>query len=285
MRKPTILLILLVVSLTMLACSVTFQDGFETIETVEESVIVAPQNNTTTTQLTLEFGAGRMFLLSGTDQLLEGTATYNVAQLEPKVDIKSNRVKVYQGNADYVFGGWPNLDELENTWEFRLGSEPLDLVINSGAFTGEFDLGGLALETIEINDGASDVEVEFSELNTVVMQAFEYKTGASRVSLDKLANANMENLRFECGAGSYNLDFSGDLQRDLDVRINASAATITLTIPEGVNVYLEIDGTAYKVYANDEWITDGGGEYFLEGSGPTITINVDLSAGSLVLEN
>ena len=207
MRKTTIIIILLLVMSTMLACSVTFQNGFDIIETITEDIQIEHPNTDLTPQLTLEFGAGRVFLQAGTDYLLEGTASYNIEQLDPEVEIKSNRIRVYQGEMEYMFGGWPNLDELENTWDFYLGDQPLDLVINAGAFSGKFDLGGISLETLKISDGASDVDLEFSELNKVVLQEFDYSTGASSVSLEKLANANMEEMNFECGAGSYTLDF------------------------------------------------------------------------------
>ena len=53
----------------------------------------------------------------------------------------------------------------------------MELLINAGAYSGRLELGGLSLERLEINDGASDVRVEFSQANHTEMSLFRYTTG------------------------------------------------------------------------------------------------------------
>jgi hypothetical protein len=43
------------------------------------------------------------------------------------------------------------------------------------------------------------------------MSILSYKTGASDVSLKGLGNANVDQVSFDGGVGSYELDFTGDL--------------------------------------------------------------------------
>jgi hypothetical protein len=72
----------------------------------------------------------------------------------------------------------------------------MHLVINGGAYQGRIELGGLSLLSLEVNDGASDVKLEFSEPNGVVMDTLKYSTGASNVELSGLANANFKSMVF-----------------------------------------------------------------------------------------
>ena len=92
----------------------------------------------------------------------------------------------------------------------KLGETPMELEINAGAYQGQYEFGGLALTGLTIKDGASDVDLSFSEPNRTEMSVFRYETGASNVELTGLANANFSTLIFNGGAGDYTLDFSGD---------------------------------------------------------------------------
>src|SRR3546814_7166011 len=52
------------------------------------------------------------------------------------------------------------------------------------------ELGGLSLKSLEVKDGASNVDLSFSKSNLVEMSILQYTTGASDVKLTGLANAN-----------------------------------------------------------------------------------------------
>ena len=89
----------------------------------------------------------------------------------------------------------------------------MDLTIAAGAYEGNLELGGLALKSLTVKDGASHVDLSFPEPNQTEMSILRYETGASDVKLTGLANANFSTLTFSGGAGNYTLDFSGELQR------------------------------------------------------------------------
>ncbi len=103
-----------------------------------------------------------------------------------------------------------------NIWELEIGSSPVELKINAGAYKGNYDFGGLAITSLEVTDGASDVELAFSSPNQLEMETFRYVTGASNLEMTGLANANFESMTFRGGAGDFKLDFSGQLKRDTD---------------------------------------------------------------------
>ena len=72
----------------------------------------------------------------------------------------------------------------------------MDLTIESGAYDGTFEFGGLSLNNLTIKDGAANVELAFSEPNLVEMSTFRYETGASDVKMSGLANANFSIFDF-----------------------------------------------------------------------------------------
>ena len=233
--------------------------------------------------ISLAFGAGSIDLQPGAvDALLTGTAEYNVEDFKPEVDINGDNVTISQG--DLNVHGIPEFqDDLINNWDLQFGSAPFFLRINAGAYTADYELGGLALTGLEITDGAADVDLKFSEPNLTEMETLTYNTGASNISLEGLGNANLSELIFRSGAGSYTLDFSGDLQRDMTISIESGISSVTIIVPDGVAAEVVFDGGMSNVTYDDGWDKDGS-TYTLAGDGYTLTFTVKLGAGNLELK-
>jgi hypothetical protein len=236
------------------------------------------------TELTLAFGAGTLKLNPGAgDTLISGAAIYNVEDFKPEVIVNGDSVRIEQG--DLNIKGIPNFqDDIENEWDLKLGSMPIRLTVNAGAYVGDFDLGGLALESLEISDGASDVDLQFSEPNTTEMDLFRYNTGASTLTVENIANSNTSTFIFNSGAGSYKLDFGGRLIRDMVVNIESGISSVVITVPEGVPAQLTFEGSMTNVDTSGAWELSGS-NYTQAGDGPRITIIVKMGAGSLELRN
>lgn len=231
-------------------------------------------------RLVLKFGAGELEIMSGAgSKLVEGTATFNVADFAPTVVTEGSEVRVEQG--EYVVNAVPDLSGLKNEWVLKLGEKPLALAIEAGAYEGRFDFGGLALTDLSIRDGAADVELDFSQPNEEKMGVFEYTTGASNVTVFNLANANASTISFEGGAGNYTLDFGGELQRDASVTIRAGVSNITLVIPEGIAAQIRVNGGLSNITASG-W-EQNGDTYTRAGEGPKLVILVDIGAGNLLI--
>jgi hypothetical protein len=124
---------------------------------------------------------------------------------------------------------------VKSIWDFKLGSSPMDLSINAGAYQGDFELGGLALTGLTVKDGAASVALSFSKPNPIAMTVLRYETGASQVELKGLSNANFSTMLMSSGAGDYTLDFSGDLRRDATITITTGLSNIELVVPWGCN--------------------------------------------------
>ena len=247
---------------------------------IEDSITVADPKSEET-RVDLSFGAGDLTISTGAKNLVDGTVLYNVRDLKPEINIgKNGDVEITQGN----FESLPPFEGMRNEWDLSLGQAPMELEISAGAYAGQLELGGLALKSLSIQDGASEVELSFSEPNLVEMSEFSYTTGASEVTMEGLANANFKTFIFNGGAGEYTLDFSGELQRDATVSIDSGFSDLTLIIPEGINAIVTIDSTLADINVGDGW-SQRNQVYKQEGDGHTLTIVVDMGAGEVSIHD
>lgn len=276
-----LLVIILIPSLLMSACSYTItlpvaQKAGPTV--VDQINLPLPANTSQVVDLSLKFGAGILKLNSGASNLVTGTATYNVTDFKPTVTVAGSSVSIEQGN--WRLTGIPDVTNLKNEWDLTLGSLPIALNIDAGAYHAEYELGGLALTSLSISDGASDAKLNFASPNLTEMSLLSYSTGASNVSLTGLGNANFTNLKFDSGAGNYTLDFSGQFKRAANVQIGTGVSNMTLVIPSGIPVQVTVDGALSNVTYGSGW-TKNGNVYSQAGTGPQLTIVAEIGAGNL----
>ena len=287
MNRKMIILAIVTLALVSLACSININlpdVQVKTGPTVTEDIHVPfLADEQATADVTLKFGAGTLDLQPGAvNELINGTATYNVTDFKPMITTDSNNITIEQ--EDLKLGGIPNITQkVINEWNLSLGNRPMSLIINAGAYTGEFELGGLSIHRLEVMDGASNVDLSFSKPNLVEMTSLKYTTGASDVTLTGLGNANIDEMTFHSGAGKYTLDFSGQLTRDMNVRIESGVSSVTLIVPQGVSALLTTDSSLVSVNASGGW-EQHGTMYQLDGTGYTITIETAMGAGSLQLQ-
>jgi hypothetical protein len=288
MISRKIFVVILVLALVTMACGVNVNLPLRDIKTgptqTEEIRVPGLADPSQVAQVTLGFGAGELKISPGAgSDLVSGIATYNVEDLRPEVSVEGDNVNVDTG--DLSIEGIPSFNrDFINEWDLQLGEGAMELIINAGAYKGSLDLGGLALQSLEVNDGASDVDLTFSEPNSGEMGTFLYKTGASNVELRDLANANFEVMTFKSGAGDYTLDFSGELKRDATITLDAGLSNVTVIVPQGVSARVLFDGGLTNVDISGDWEKDGS-QYVLDGSGPQLTFNVNMGAGQLELRN
>ncbi|MHC1740039.1 MAG: toast rack family protein [Anaerolineaceae bacterium] len=272
---------LIILAIVLVACS--FSVNVPTVDTsttqtfeVNQPVVDGMQE----ANMTIEMGGGRLNVSSGSSKLIEGTVIYNVADWKPSLSVTNSNVRLTQNNSTNI--GIPTGD-IKNDWNLKLGSLPMSLKISAGAYEGTIDLTGLALTNLEINDGASKATVRFDSLNPSEMQSMAYKTGASSVSILGIGNANTTQLSFESGAGDYTLDFSGNLQKDLNAKITSGVSQVKIIVPKNTHTIVNLNGGLSNVDAEGTW-TMSGSQYEAAGSGKTITINIEMAVGNLVLQ-
>jgi hypothetical protein len=287
MYRIRFLAVLAALAFTTLACTFTFNNQVQGIsvgsmETYDIEVPVPDSDEVS--KVSLEFGAGELNLSPGADGfLVSGTATSNVDEFEPKVNVTDTRVRISQQVEDInlipIFS-----DEFTNKWDLELGHSPMELDISAGGYQGEFELGGVPLHELRIAEGAADTSLSFSEANPVEMDTLRYDTGASKASLSELANANFRDMDFRSGAGNYRLDFSGELQQDADVSIKSGLSSIVIVVPEGTPATVSFEGGLTNVDVGGEWRMSGS-VYTMPGEGPELNISIEIGAGNLELRN
>jgi hypothetical protein len=279
--KPLKIAILVFVALTLMACSFTVNvpsvdTGITNTLEINEQALSGVEDN----QVIIEMGAGTLSISNGASGLINGTVEYNVEDWKPQITRSASRITLSQNNSSNV--GIPDGD-IKNDWKLKLGEDPIDLTVNAGAYEGKLDLSGLSITNLRISDGASKAVVQFDSLNPVEMDELSYKTGASDVELLGLGNANTKNIYFDSGVGSYTLDFSGDIQNDIYVRIQSGMSDMTIIVPDNARAKVELNNGLSNIDASGTW-TMSGSSYECGTTGPLITINLDMAIGNLQLK-
>ena len=277
--KKRLLIVLSILILTSLACSISLPANHAPVSEKQTLTISQPApEDKSETQLLIGMGAGKLTLSGGSDKLVEGKVVYNVPSLEPVVKTGDHSVSINQSGE---IKGMPGNDFV-NEWTLKLGKTPIDLSVNAGAYTGTMDFSGVPLTQLVIRDGAAKDVITFSEPNPAKMARLEYYTGASDVEITGLGNANFDEMRFEGGAGSFKLDFSGKMQRNGHARIVGGVNDIRLTFPKGMPVTINLTGALSNVNTDGTWTTHGK-TYQADGSGPGLIIDVENGVGNLAL--
>ena len=282
MKKITIMFILSVIVLTTMACSFTI--NLPTIKTGPEQTFGIKEALPTSSDLfnvSLKIGAAKVDLSGGAKGLVDGSIVYNVIDWKPIVTRTDTDLEISQGKVSNV--GGVNVGDIKNEWTLKFSDKaPINLSIDAGAYQGKMDFTGVPLKSLVIKDGASDNVVSFDAVNPVNMTKLDYTTGASTVTLKGLANANFDIMSFTGGAGTYTLDFAGTLTRDADVKIDSGVSTIKIIIPAGMKAVVNVEGGMKNVSTQGTW-TVNGSSYTTEGSGSTLTLNMNTNLGTIVL--
>ncbi len=275
------ILTLLTAALVLIGCSFTVNlPTVKTGPTQTITVAEAPEAGADVSNVIIEMGAGSLDIDGGTDQLVEGTITYNFEAWKPVITRDGSTVTLSQKTSSTV--SLPSDMKLMNEWQLKLGAMPISLSLSTGAYEGNLNLGGLAITSLSISDGASSSKVRFDEPNTSAMSNFTYTTGASNVELYGLGNANVSQIEFGSGVGDYTLDFSGENSTDINVSIKSGVSSIKVIIPANARAEVTIDGELSNVDLNGTWTSENN-RYLAGTEGALITINIDMSVGDLEL--
>lgn len=267
------LLVLVAGALAFAGCSVATTGQTQVLNINE------PSSGTAVTDVKVTMGAGKLTIGPGASGLVSGTISYNVKAWQPTVQSAAGSVVIKQNDVKSAVALAKNV---VNDWNLRLGSNPMRLSVTAGAYEGQYNLGGLNLQSLSIKDGASKSTVDFSSPNAGQMDSLTYETGASKVTMRGLGNANFKTMSFKGGAGSYVLDFTGALKVDSSVKIDAGVGSLEIAVAAGTNVQVQLKGALTSVSTEGVW-QKADKTYSLTGSGPSLSIAVSMSVGSLKL--
>jgi hypothetical protein len=283
MKKIIPLMLLLTLAVSTLACSFTLQvpetkTGPDTRTTIDEAY---PASGTGT-KLVLKMGGGSLKIGEGSSKLVEGEVLTNVPSWEPNITRNDDKVVLSQSSSDNTLS-IPS-GKLKNDWNLKLGTEkPMALEIQAGAYNSNIMFGKVPLTDLSIDDGASQTKVTFDQPNTQTMDNFTYHTGASQVELVNLANANFKDMMFESGAGSYTLDFNGELKQNASVEIKSGLSNMKIIVPSGTDVVISLTGGVNNISLKGTWTVDSNQYKTQSTRGPRLEINIEMGVGNLEL--
>lgn len=270
--------ILFLLAFGLSACNGFLSTGALQTENVN---IAMPLDKSQTFDVKIRPGAANINVNTGGEALMQGTVEYNVPQLKPEIINVSNQAEIKTGNFDGVLPAG-----VKNNWDLKLGAGlPLNLTVDTGATKGQWDLGGLSLKKLNWSQGAAETRLSFNQANPVSLDNFVLKSGAAKLTIEGLANANLRNANFTAGAGQLDLSFDGKLAQDAHIQLKGGAAGMTLysagnpvqVIKTGGGlsaINTESWSKAGEIYTSPEWES---------ATGPKITIEVELAVGSLNL--
>lgn len=196
---------------------------------------VIPLGEVDSLKVSIKFGAGKLDLISGEEDVFKGNFQYDKSILKPNIRYeilgKTGILTLSQSIKEDLDLPFP----YKNRWNLKLPSGiPLQLYVNTATYSGDIDLTNLQIENFYLNSGASQTNIVFNQPNLIDLKNINIKTGASTIKMLGLANANFNEMNFTGGAGSYTFDFSGNLTKKSKVSINAWAAKIVLKIPSSM---------------------------------------------------
>lgn len=238
-----------------------------------------PDDPTQVWDVELNLGAASVRVDAEGEGLVSGLVEYNVEALAPKVTVTSRRVVVGQD-----FTGVLPLNA-RNDWQVKLGrGAPMNLTVNTGASSGEWELGGLSLRRLGWTQGAANATLSFSQPNPDTMEHLRINGGAASLTARGLANANARAANATAGAGAMSLYFDGLLRADMDVVLDGGVSSIAI-YSGGNPIEIKLEGPL-KTIDNRGW-TEFDEETYRSpewsGGRSKITIRARLGVSALTL--
>jgi len=116
---------------------------------------------------------------------------------------------------------------------------PVKLAINTGVGDARLSLTGLQLSSLDIESGVGGARISSYEPNQVSCDRIRIRNGVGSLDAVGLANLRFNDLEFEGGVGGANLDFTGEWQRDAEIKIQVGVGGVSVKMPRGIGVKVE----------------------------------------------
>ena len=162
---------------------------------------------------------------------------------------------------------------------------PLDLSLRLGAAEADLDLGGVAVDELNVESAASSTALRFASPNPRRMRSLSFDVGAASIEASGVGNANVEHVDVDCGAGALTLDFAGAWAADVDARLRVRLGAVTLRVPRDVGVRARVDMTVGS-FDHGDFVERDGVHYSAnwESARRRLTIDASMLVGALDIE-
>jgi len=287
--KTRVVIAIGMVALMALACELPSTGGVKQLKSGELQTqtisVPLPSDTNKPVDITLRLGAADVTVGSGATKLVEGSVEYNVPEFQPTITASGSQVEILQGLPGGVQGIPPK--DMVNKWELAFSNKiPMKLAVQAGAYKGAWRLGGLRLQSLKWEEGASESTISFDQANPDKVDLFSFATGASTVKFESLANLNFAKMTFQGGVGTYTLDFGGKLRQSASVQVKTGVSDVTIVIPDGTAARVTVKSGVGNIKTVGSWSSAGTaytmGDY--ESADAKLDIDLDIGVGQLTLE-
>lgn len=193
----------------------------------------------------LRYGAGRLQVSPADGDLLyRMELRYDDARFRPVTEYDRAAGRLRLGTESRERGGSRrgdrNRDHQYATIQLSRNL-PIALDLAFGAGEAEVELGGLALEDVHLQTGASSSRVTFGAPNRVTARRVKVEAGAADLRVEGLGNTRSPRFEFSGGVGETTLDFSGAWARSATAQIDVGVGSVRLRIPRSLGVRVTRD--------------------------------------------
>jgi hypothetical protein len=233
-------------------------------------------------EVSVEYGAGKMFIAPGADgALYKATLRYDADSFKPLTQYEDGRLRIgIEGGS--VRGRNMKSGQLDLALNTKV---PLDLDLKFGAVQAVVDLGGLRIRDAHIQTGASETHLRVGKPNMEQCGEFKLEVGAADFHAEGLGNLNCASYDVDGGVGDVTLDFNGAWRVDTDVKVDMGLGQLTLVVPRGLGVKVEKGG--FLASFDSEGLIKRGDAYYSENwekAGNRVSFNIDAAFGAIHIQ-
>jgi hypothetical protein len=234
----------------------------------------------------IEYGAGTLEIerIESPSLLYRMEMRYDEERMTPvaEFDSASRRLRLGSEGRDSRGGRMHEGSHLDVALSDRV---PLHLGLHFGAGEAELDLGGLRIQSLDVETGASQTTVRIGSPNPIRAESVELQAGAAELRVIGLGNLRADRITFQGGVGSATLDFSGSWAGNASATVQMGMGEVVLRFPRSLGVQInrssfltsfEADGFERRdeSYFSDNW----------DRSSRRLTVSVEAALGSIEVE-
>ncbi len=162
-----------------------------------------------TAEVQIDYGAGILFMSSPVESLVEATNASNYIMQDMSVRYDGNHAEIDfngENNVDINING---KEVKSNKFNVALNENPIyDFELNLGACNLDFDLSEYKVSRIEVNSGASDIDIRLGDLYGTT--SVDLETGVSDI---RIGIPSASGCRVQCESLLSNKDFKGFIKK------------------------------------------------------------------------
>lgn len=189
----------------------------------------------------------------------EATRTYRL-RLEPRFSLRSF---IHIGGSD---------SEARLTLTLPRGY-PLTVASSIRMGQSFVDLGGLWVSEADLDFGAGDHRLTFSEPLARPAERLDVEGSFGELEVEQIGNASPRTVSIGHSAGSFQVDLAGDWRQDSDVTIRGGFGECRIDLPDNARVEIERARVTFGERRMPRIVTD------LPEDAPTIRLSASATAG------